>query len=191
MAARMAKTFIALVVAATTAAAVAEEETWVCEDYTNATNPGCYNNITWALETGIVENATWYPEFANTRADFQCALFMKFGNPSDPWTASHGCVLPPCTPPSPTMTSKWQPTIRSVKNNCYAPEPEESSMPWWGYLLIVLGVLGAIGAVVAVVMQKPKPKKKKRALKPAPVPVKTEPLPTYKMVVTAPPGVYR
>jgi len=159
---------------------------WKCEDYTAISNPYCFGNITWAMETGIVENATWYPSSTTTRADFQCALFMKKGKtPGE----SHTCALPPCTPPTEDMTSKGGAAfLKSVKANCFGPE-EEASFPWWGWVLVALGVLtlAVIGALVF--MQKPKPKKKKRALKPAPVETKAEPLPTYKPVLTS--MVYR
>jgi len=148
---------------------------WKCEDYTAISNPYCFDNITWAMETGIVENATWYPSHTTTRADFQCALFMKKGKtPGE----SHTCALPPCTPPTEDMTSKGGAAfLKSVKANCFGPE--EASFPWWGWVLVALGVLtlAVIGALVF--MQKPKPKKK-RALKPAPVE-----LPTYKPVLTS------
>jgi len=160
---------------------------WKCEDYTNITNPECFGHVTWAMETGIVENASWYPFKTTTRADFQCALFMKKGKtPGE----SHGCALPPCTPPTEDMTSKGGADfLKSVKANCFGPEEEEASFPWWGYVLVSLGVLTLVVIGVLVFMQKPKPKKKKRALKP--VETKAEPLPTYKPVVfaAAPPVV--
>merc|ERR1740117_2340569 len=157
-----------------------------CIDYTLAENPGCYNNITWAMVTGQIENNTWYPEGTTTRADFQCALFLKFGNMADPVYASHGCVMPPCTEVTKDMTKINATTglkqFRDVSNNCdKAKEEEEASMPWRGWVLIVIGVLVVVGGVVFMVMKPDKAKKKKRAL--APIPAKVEPLPTYSKVM--------
>jgi len=164
-----------------------------CIDYTIVENPECYTNVTWAMETGIIENKTWYPEGTVTRADFQCALFLKFGNPGDPAFASHGCVMPPCTKVAQNMTSVNATTglkqFRDVSNNCdKAPiveKEEEASMPWWGIVLIVVGVLVVVvGGVVAAMSGGAKPKKKKRALAPPPpIPAKVEPLPTYTKVL--------
>lgn len=66
-----------------------------------------------------------------------------------------------------------------------APPPEPTGMPWWGWLLIVLGVVAVIaGIAFALIPKKEAPKKKKtRAIKPAPVETKTEPVPTYTRVI--------
>jgi hypothetical protein len=175
--------------------AVAEGKKWECEDYTEASNPGCFGNVTWAMSEGKANHSDWYPTGTETFADFQCALFLKKG---DEWAGpAHNCLLPPCTPVSASMTSKGSPPhyLQEVKD-CKKPE-EEPSFPWWGWVLVAVGVLSlaVIGALVAMQMNKKAPKKKKRALKPQPAPepkpepveTKVEPLPTYQMVYTAPP----
>merc|ERR1719183_2548098 len=97
--------------------AIAEgKKKFECADFTEETNPECFGNITWAMQTGILENASWYPFATTTFSDFQCALFMKKGYVQGP---SHNCFLPPCTLPSAEMTSKGGAAyLRSVDEFC-------------------------------------------------------------------------
>eukprot|EP00929_Paragymnodinium_shiwhaense_P003677 TRINITY_DN104287_c0_g1_i1.p1 TRINITY_DN104287_c0_g1~~TRINITY_DN104287_c0_g1_i1.p1 ORF type:complete len:293 (+),score=34.26 TRINITY_DN104287_c0_g1_i1:75-953(+) len=190
-----------LVVGGLLALAAASEPT--CLDPSETVDPECHNNVLWALRQGRLDHPDYYPKGATTYSDFLCALYLKVGEEGDAVdratgvTPAHNCTLPPCTAISEAMEKEGGEQVQACltsKRETAEPAGEAPSMPWWGWVLITLGVLlAAAAAAWAVMGGRKKAAQKKRSLRvadhagapaaPEPVPTTAEPLATY----TAPP----
>eukprot|EP00929_Paragymnodinium_shiwhaense_P106807 TRINITY_DN7253_c0_g1_i1.p1 TRINITY_DN7253_c0_g1~~TRINITY_DN7253_c0_g1_i1.p1 ORF type:complete len:292 (+),score=46.39 TRINITY_DN7253_c0_g1_i1:77-952(+) len=145
----------------------ARSQDW-CQNVDAQSNGECFVNVEWAMRDGIHQNASMYPAGTTTFPDFQCALFLKSGQADGP---AHGCSKPPCANLSATMEANGE-AVKACLGPLDAAEPIEEqaagpSMPWWGWILIVLGVLLAgVGLAFAMgVFKIEKKPKKKRAVR--------------------------
>jgi len=148
----------------------------------------CARNVVWAMKTGITTQPELYANFPDLTVnssfdDFQCALASKDGRQNE--TEGWGCDKP-CD--GGTITFKNNILCAGAATTA-APEttktPAKGGLPWWGWLLIVLGGLCVIGGLAYAFWpgeKKPKKKKAKRAAAPpaaapaaapAPAPVAT------------------
>lgn len=70
-----------------------------CLDVTVLNDPGCHGNVTWAMQTGIYQNPTWYAQYPAlsmfaTFQDYQSVLAQKVG-PGNGTAAGRGWQCPP------------------------------------------------------------------------------------------------
>lgn len=155
-------------------------------------NPECFGNVTWAMQTGIVNFDYMYTNYSgltatSSRNDFQCALYGMSGSiySGTSWSCPPSCdsnfteiCAPPTLPPTAAPTVPTIPPLAAVVSTTVAPE-SSSSIPWWVWLL--LAALGLAMIIVGVsagrCAGKKEAPKKKRALAPPPPPPKPKPEP--------------
>eukprot|EP00929_Paragymnodinium_shiwhaense_P014158 TRINITY_DN122035_c0_g1_i1.p1 TRINITY_DN122035_c0_g1~~TRINITY_DN122035_c0_g1_i1.p1 ORF type:complete len:290 (-),score=36.82 TRINITY_DN122035_c0_g1_i1:380-1192(-) len=136
-----------------------------CEDVTGPeVNKECYENMEWAWTTGVKQNISNYPQGVTSKADFQCALFLKKGDAAGP---SWNCTLPPCEPlsmdfsqhamrtgsqshPAGTTRRCVEETAQDIKERTSSAmeDKRRPSFPWYGWVLAVTGL--SMAAVLGV-----------------------------------------
>eukprot|EP00929_Paragymnodinium_shiwhaense_P054696 TRINITY_DN2741_c0_g1_i1.p1 TRINITY_DN2741_c0_g1~~TRINITY_DN2741_c0_g1_i1.p1 ORF type:complete len:226 (+),score=41.35 TRINITY_DN2741_c0_g1_i1:73-750(+) len=158
-----------------------------CLDVTMENDAKCHVNIDWAMNSGKFDHPEYYPNGTTSRADYQCAIFLKLGVEGDAndkamhMTPNHNCTLPPCTPITAGLAASGVAAacIKPVETPVPEDKPDAPSMPWWGWVLIVAGVLlAALATAFAMGVFSKAPKKKRAAKLPPPRSAAPEPLPT-------------
>lgn len=153
---------------------------------TQADHQECYTNVLWAKQTGILTQANLYVNYtglteASSNSAFQCVLWLKGQNGIEANGAEgHNCSEPCQAYPEWGCHGNTS-AVGGVTGA--APGNEESGgFPWWGWLLIVLGICCVCPCLalmcasflcyeaVAFILDplcggKNKPQKKKRAVK--------------------------
>jgi len=170
-----------------------------CQNIAAETENGiCYRNVTWAMETGSVQQSQMYENYTDygvnttmARNDMQCVLWhMRHGmrpGETDESAGGHTCPKPCSTNfqalcPAPTPSPTAAPTVPPTPAPTEAEKSE--SMPWWAWLLLGIAIaLLIIGIVGYFCMSEEKKKPaKKRALKKDPPPPPPAPAPQPQQV---------
>jgi len=144
-------------------------------NFNTTNNRTCYQNVVWAMRTGIIAHPDWYAPYNVTVNsslwDFQKALYFMGG------TANEGvgwnCNLPCGAEEESLAKGNMTESTPEDGSKASSSSSASSSMPWWGWLLLGLGLLApCFAALVHFLLggKKAAAKKSKRAPQRAPAP---------------------